>query len=163
MEIKLLSIPNKFLRHQTLLGRYFFFISLYDATWSGHPNMLAYMIPTASVDKTLAPRQRRPHPTLAAATSKGSLDKKEETQSRVFSNQDFFTSTWKASKISPYDTSSLRQALTLANPGAPEFCLLEKRKSHESGGRRSQQQQDEEAARRQTLTLGRVTRPDPFH
>ncbi|CAM6060292.1 unnamed protein product [Sphagnum tenellum] len=102
--------------------------------------MLAYMIPTASGDKNPCANAKAATATSNPNSSnfKGSLDKKEEnTVTCILPTRISSQAHEQHRKISPYDTTSLRQARTLANPGSSEFRLLEKRKSHESGGRRS--------------------------
>lgn len=141
MEIKLLLIPKQVPETSDFVRTLLFFFSLYTKL---HEVAILTCLPTwfplQVGTKILAPRQRRPHPTLTAATSRVPLTRKKRKHSHVYFKPTRISSQANEQhrKISPYDTTSLHQARTLANPGSSEFCLLlEKRKSHESGGRRS--------------------------
>jgi hypothetical protein len=120
--------------------------------------MLAYMILTANVDKILAPRQRRPRPTLTAATSRAPLTRKKKHSHHVYL----------PTRISSQANEQHRKShLTIQLPRAKhahsqtrELQILPSGETQIARKRRKTKQREEEAARRQTLTRGRVTRPD---
>jgi hypothetical protein len=121
--------------------------------------MLAYMIPTSSADKILAPRQRRPHPTLtAAATSRNPLTRKKKHSHMYLPTR--ISSQANEQHRKSHLTTQLPCAKHAHSQTPGELQILPSGETQIARKQRKKKQQDEEAARRQTLTRGRVTRPD---